>query len=209
MFDGCHFSVSFQDDIVVLTDKEAYEQNEKSIYIPYIKNIVELLESRSFYLFPKFYSFTDTTMVIEKMNPIIQIEEHEFDNFINQAIFIAKTLSYIKVHHNDLKPQNFVWKYVNGVKKYYVIDFNMTQIFDTSFNYSSIPPILLDKEFLNDMGYLSEYHPRYNEYQLLNWLNLNKQYQYFLSNNLYASQELDKLTNIFYYSGEGLSVISS
>ena len=115
--------------------------------------------SGSGHITPIHYEFTENTIVLQRM---LQIDPNDFKNsdllsaFITQAMNIIKILNKLRIHHNDLHINNWVYTADKNIgRRYYLIDFGHSEIFplDSERKWIPINPDLLNREFREDFSY--------------------------------------------------------
>jgi hypothetical protein len=154
-----HFSCQYEGDICILT-----ERDKEHSQIAHIQSIISwIIKCGGGDIMPHYISFDDDKIKVERMIPLDPkdlFDEKMLIDYLDQAMAICKRLSVMKIHHNDLKPSNFVYKMVNGKRHYYVIDFGQSQIFNG--DWKPLNPYLLDDEFRADLGYSDVFDPEFN-----------------------------------------------
>lgn len=173
-----HFDCKYEDKICILTPKEEVNGAEM---IAHIKSVVDWLtlkekEEKINSITPCHYEFS-SVIKLERMIPLNEenlselLDEKMLLDFLEQATNIAGKLSAAKIHHNDLKPSNFVYQLTpTKERKYFVIDFGQSQVFNADQVEQSWKPTnsyLLDEEFCRDFGYEDKFNPEYNYCNLL------------------------------------------
>ena len=141
--------------------------------IAHIRSVVEWLvaqEEKIGVITPLHHEFrTDSStsqIKLERMIPLSKeecselLDEKIFLDFLEQATEIARKLSMAKVHHNDLKPSNFVYTVHEGKRKYCSLTLDKVKCSTTSGKPTNKD--LLDKDFCRDFGYEEAFDPEYN-----------------------------------------------
>lgn len=180
LFKMAHFSCSISDtnsDIVILRQKKFDDIDVNLVsYIKYVVNY--LIKHGCGDIIPKFYEFNQDERYItcQRMNEFSVINESDFQEWYRQAGLIADRLTEIKVHHNDMKPDNFVFVFdsESNTKKWYIIDFDMTFIFNDDFLQMAHMPKwwwnsvdkCFDDEWCSDFGWKTTFDPDFNRKNL-------------------------------------------
>lgn len=166
-----HFDCRYEGQVCILSPKEEMGDQGQAM-IAHIRSVVEWLvaqEEKIGVITPLHHEFrTDSStsqIKLERMIPLSEelselLDEKIFLDFLEQATEIARKLSMAKVHHNDLKPSNFVYTVHEGKRKYFVIDFGQSQVFNDEWKPTNKD--LLDKDFCRDFGYEEAFDPEYN-----------------------------------------------
>lgn len=179
-----HFSCEYEGDICVLTERDT-----ENSQIAHIKSVIDwIIKCGGSDIMPKYISFEENKIKVERMIPLDPkdlLDEKMLIDYLKQTMIICERLSLMKIHHNDLKPSNFVYKIVDDQRKYYVIDFGQSQIFNNV--WQPLNSDLLDDEFKADLGYSDIFDESFNINYLIEYGLMEL---YLLTNDKYLQNKL-------------------